>query len=185
MCCLNNSFHYLNNITHIFTTRIFTTLFHLHVFSQHLNNVTRTTLKNVLLMVGTWDPKQQKSSSQCLAKNTHLTQLKLGNSKLQNHRILTWDKPKAFFLFFSFLFFFFSLSWKTKKKYPFSTKLSQKHPFSRVKIRKLKTGKLVSSHEISLIPSFFSFFFLKKFKYSSAKVLNQMLVKPNHKNNKK
>ena len=31
------------------------------------------------------------------------------------------------------------MSWKTKKKDPFGTKLSQKHPFSRVKIRKLKT----------------------------------------------
>ena len=35
-CCLNNSFHCLNN----------TSLFHLYVFPQHLNNVTRTTLPN-------------------------------------------------------------------------------------------------------------------------------------------
>ena len=40
-CCLNNSFHCLNN-----TTLIFTTLFHLYVFPQYLNNVTRTTLPN-------------------------------------------------------------------------------------------------------------------------------------------
>ena len=38
---LNNSFHYLNNTTHIFTI-----LFHPHVFSQYLNNITRTTLSN-------------------------------------------------------------------------------------------------------------------------------------------
>ena len=43
LCCLNNSFHCLNN-----TIRIFITLFHLHVFSQYLNNVTRTTLPNGL-----------------------------------------------------------------------------------------------------------------------------------------
>ena len=41
MCCLNNSFCCLNN-----TTRIFTTLFYIHVFSQHLNNITRMTLPN-------------------------------------------------------------------------------------------------------------------------------------------
>ena len=41
-CCLNNSFYCLNN-----TTLIFTTFFHLCVFSQHLNNVTRTTLPKV------------------------------------------------------------------------------------------------------------------------------------------
>ena len=41
MCCLNNNFCYLNNITYISTT-----LFHPHVFSQHLNNVSRTTLPN-------------------------------------------------------------------------------------------------------------------------------------------
>ena len=38
---LNNSFRCLNN-----TTRIFTALFHPHVYPQHLNNVTRTTLPN-------------------------------------------------------------------------------------------------------------------------------------------
>ena len=39
--CLNNSFRCLNN-----ATRISTIFFHPHVFSQHLNNVTRTTLPN-------------------------------------------------------------------------------------------------------------------------------------------
>ena len=41
MCCLNNSFRYLNNITLISTT-----LFHPHVFSQYLDNTTRTILLN-------------------------------------------------------------------------------------------------------------------------------------------
>ena len=40
-CCLNNNFYCLN-----ITTCIFTTLFHLHVFPQHLNNVTRNLLPN-------------------------------------------------------------------------------------------------------------------------------------------
>ena len=35
--CLNNNFRCLKNITHISTT-----LFHFHIFLQHLNNVTRT-----------------------------------------------------------------------------------------------------------------------------------------------
>ena len=43
LCYLNNSFHCLNN-----TICIFITVFHLHVFSQYLNNVTRTTLPNEL-----------------------------------------------------------------------------------------------------------------------------------------
>ena len=38
---MNNSFHCLNN-----AIRISITLFHPHVFSRHLNNVTRTTLSN-------------------------------------------------------------------------------------------------------------------------------------------
>ena len=41
LCCLNSSFCCLNNIT-----RIFITLFRSHVFSQYLNNVTRTALPN-------------------------------------------------------------------------------------------------------------------------------------------
>ena len=41
LCCLNNNFRCLNN-----TTYISTTLFHLHVFSQHLDNITRITLPN-------------------------------------------------------------------------------------------------------------------------------------------
>ena len=46
MCYLNNSFRCLNNTTHIFTT-----LFHSHVFPQHLKNVIRTTLPNGLLLI--------------------------------------------------------------------------------------------------------------------------------------
>ena len=40
-CCLNNSFCCLNT-----TTRISITLFHPHVFSQYLNNVTKNLLPN-------------------------------------------------------------------------------------------------------------------------------------------
>ena len=43
---LNNRFRYLNN-----TTRFFTILFHLHVFSQYLNNITRRTLSNIIKQV--------------------------------------------------------------------------------------------------------------------------------------
>ena len=38
--CLNNSFYYLNNTTHIFTV-----LFYSQVFSQLLNNIAKITLK--------------------------------------------------------------------------------------------------------------------------------------------
>ena len=41
LCCLNNGLHYLNNITCISTI-----FFHPHIFPQHLNNVTKTTLPN-------------------------------------------------------------------------------------------------------------------------------------------
>ena len=39
LCCLNNT-------TQHNTTHIFTTLFHPYIFSQHLNNVTKTTIPN-------------------------------------------------------------------------------------------------------------------------------------------
>ena len=53
---LNNSFLFLNNKIHIFTI-----FFHLHVFSQYLNNVIRTILLNgsfffwILWFGGLWD----------------------------------------------------------------------------------------------------------------------------------
>ena len=48
--CLNNSFHYLNNSTHIFTT-----FFHPHVFPQHLKTLLEFSYqmgpKNFIFMV--------------------------------------------------------------------------------------------------------------------------------------
>ena len=40
MCCLNNSFYCLKNITHILTIH-----FHSHIFSQYLNNITKIIFK--------------------------------------------------------------------------------------------------------------------------------------------